>query len=102
VALTDERTRPRADVREAEGLLRSSGESGEKHTNRNDERQTLRLRSVVDFRPSRKSKIPARRAGAVKVRSAAERGVGAERRGLDGAEDRPTLERVMAADRQRS
>jgi len=37
------------------------------------------------------------RAGAVKVRSAAERGGGAKRRGLDGAEHSATLNRVMAA-----
>src|SRR5262245_44701871 len=37
------------------------------------------------------------RAGAVKARSAAERGGGAKRRGLDGAEHSATLERVMAA-----
>jgi hypothetical protein len=37
------------------------------------------------------------RAGAVKARSAAERGGGAEQRGLDGAEPSATLDRVMAA-----
>lgn len=37
------------------------------------------------------------RAGAVKVQSAAERGVGAQRRDLDGAEHSATISRVMAA-----
>lgn len=39
----------------------------------------------------------ARCAGAVKARSAAERGGGAKRRSLDGAEHRATIEAVMAA-----
>jgi hypothetical protein len=39
------------------------------------------------------------RAGAVKVRSAAERGGGAKRRGLDGAEHSATIQRVMVAKR---
>lgn len=41
--------------------------------------------------------VRALRAGVVKVRSAAERGVGAERRDLDGDEHSATITRVMAA-----
>jgi hypothetical protein len=52
---------------------------------------------AVDSRPSRKCDVHALRGGAVKVRSAAERGVGAQRRGLDGAEHSATLTEVMAA-----
>src|SRR5260370_36459458 len=47
-------------------------------------------------RPSRKCDVGALRGGAVKVQSAAERGVGAQRRGLDRAERSATLSEVMA------
>jgi hypothetical protein len=50
--------------------------------------------------PSRNCNI-ALRAGAVKARSAAERGGGAKRRGLDGAKDSGMIKRAMAADRER-
>src|SRR2546426_2784849 len=46
--------------------------------------------------PSRSCNIPLS-AGAVKARSAAERGGGTQRRGLDGAEPSGLIERVMAA-----
>jgi len=49
-------------------------------------------------RPTRKSH-PSLRGGAVKARSAAERGGEAERRGLDGAEHSATIQCAMAADR---
>ncbi len=49
-------------------------------------------------RPSRNCLSGALRAGAVKVRSTAGRGVGAQRRDLDGAEHSATLKGVMVGD----
>lgn len=51
----------------------------------------LSRRHGYGSRPSRKSQLRELRAGAVKVRSAAARGVGAQRRGLDAGEHRATL-----------
>src|SRR5262249_28364006 len=64
-----------------------------------------RLTTRATARPTVRAADPVRkehllqtlRAGAVKARSAAERGGGAQRRGLDGAEHSATLESVMAA-----
>src|SRR5258708_37404473 len=52
--------------------------------------------TTLVLRPSRNCNVHALRGGAVKVRSAAARGVGAQRRGLDGAEHSVTISEVMA------
>jgi hypothetical protein len=90
-------TRSACTACDAEGVSYDTGEMSAEYADQvHTSNSTFRRRSGSLVGHHVRAKFTSGRAGAVKARSAAERGGGAERRGLDGTEHRSRLERVMA------